>query len=92
MHSGSAPWIGEGAEHNDDVKEFLEGVKAAWPSAELINRVGLVLYQSTQAVQRTSAFCVGPESHFGNHGTIGASMEKSLNFNTSRIKLDKKNS
>ncbi|KIK52401.1 hypothetical protein GYMLUDRAFT_265430 [Collybiopsis luxurians FD-317 M1] len=87
MHSGSVPWIGEGIRHADCIVQFLEEIKKAWPMAELINRVGLVLYQSTQIVQRSSAFCVGSESRFGNHGTLGTSMEKSLNFVSNGLHL-----
>lgn len=87
MHSGSSPWVPEGAKHEQDLEEMLLAIQKQWPCAELINRVGLVLYQSSKAVQRTSAFCVGPETRFGNHGTLGSSMSKSLNFTDNGLHL-----
>lgn len=79
-HSGSSPWVGEGVEHAESLREQLLKIKELWPTAELINRVGFVLYWSTEAVERNSALCASPETRFGNHGTLGAGLTRSLNF------------
>lgn len=80
MHSGSCPWIPEGAKHTEALVAFLSDISNAFPTADLITRVGMVLYQGTQMVERNAAICVSPETRFGNHGTLGTSMSKSLNF------------
>lgn len=45
-----------------------------------INRVGYVLYQSAQAIQRNTNFAVTAPTIFGNHGSLSASQHRSLNF------------
>lgn len=45
-----------------------------------INRVGYVLYQSAQAIQRNANFAVTGPTMFGNHGSLSASQNRSLNF------------
>ncbi|KAF5373223.1 hypothetical protein D9757_010568 [Collybiopsis confluens] len=87
MHSGSSPWIGPGVKHTEEVQKFLDIMQSQYPAAELITRCGLVVYQSTQAVQRSAAFCVNPETRFGNHGTLSTSMTKSLNFSSHGLHL-----
>ncbi|KAE9399999.1 hypothetical protein BT96DRAFT_673281 [Gymnopus androsaceus JB14] len=79
-HSGSSPWVGEGVEHVESLLELLLKIKELWPTAELINRIGFVLYWSTEAVERSSALYASPETRFGNHGTLGVGLARSLNF------------
>lgn len=51
-----------------------------YPYAELVTHVGIVLYQNTQVIDQYTAMCISPESCLGNHGTLGASLSKLLNF------------
>lgn len=58
----------------------LDALAKVWDGAETVNRIGLVIYQSTQYTQRNSAICVTRETRFGNHGTLSSSLAGSMNY------------
>lgn len=66
--------------HTPLAQAELDELAKTWEGSEKVNRLGLVIYQSTQYTQRTSPICVTPETRFGNHGTLSSSMTRSKNY------------
>lgn len=66
--------------HNPEMAATLDAVNQLWEKAGEVNRIGLVIYQSYQATQREAAMCATSETRFGNHGTLGSSMARSLSY------------
>lgn len=66
--------------HNPEMAAALEAIDKLWEKAGEVNRIGLVIYQSYQATQREAAMCATSETRFGNHGTLGSSMARSLSY------------
>lgn len=80
-HSGTSPTVHKKQLELDlKSQEFLKDINERWPNAGYVNRVGYVIYHSSQATTRDSAMSLTPETRFGNHGTLGASLNRSLNF------------
>lgn len=80
MHTGTPPSIHEAMAQDEALAKDLEALSAIWTDCGAVNRIGLVLYHSAQATFRDSAIAVTPETRFGNHGTLSASLLSSLNF------------